>query len=229
MNVITEKLPPKHPCERHLAAAVCCDCSGSMYGDPIKQLNEAMKFFGRELAKDSYSQGRIDVTVISFASSARTEMGFRSAEDYQAPSFNASGMTAMNTAINLALDSLEARKKEYKQSHINYYRPWLFVFSDGLPTDDDLTAETQKRLQEYISRKKVLYIPMAIGDNADIACLQSYYPKNTENKLVLKCHPNALKDAFLWLSTSMSAASSSNPQLGTIQSPQLPNTITIAL
>ena len=226
---ISEKLPPKHPYERHLAAAICGDRSGSMSGEPIKQLNEAMKFFGTELAADSLSQGRIDVTVLSFGSDVRTEMGFRSAEEYQAPTFTAGGGTSMNKAINEALDALEARKSEYKSNGMTYYRPWLFVFTDGYPTDSNLEAATKARLQDYIQRKKVLYIPMAIGKGADIACLQSYYPASEPLKPVLKCEPSALKDAFKRLSTSMSATSNSDPNLGNIQSPPLPNTLALGL
>lgn len=229
MSSISEKLPPKHPYERHLAAAICCDCSGSMSGEPIRLLNEAMKFFGRELAEDSLAQGRIDVTVISFGSEVRTEMGFRSAEEYQAPVFTANGATAMNKAINVALDALESRKTEYKNAGMTYYRPWLFVFSDGYPTDDNLSAATKARLRDYIERKKVLYIPMAIGKHADISCLQSYYPESAATKPVLKCEASALRDAFKWLSTSMSATSNSDPCLGNIQSPPLPDTITLGL
>lgn len=226
---ISETYPPKHPYERHLSAVICCDRSGSMRDEPIRQLNEAMKYFGTELGEDSLSQGRIDVSIISFGSDVTTDMGFRSAEEYQAPTFTASGGTSMNQAINEALDALEARKAEYKQLGMTYYRPWLFVFTDGYATDGHLEASTKARLQDYIERKKVLYIPMGLGKSADINALQSYYPFSAEAKPVLKCEPGALKDAFKWLSDSMSITSKSDPNLGSIQSAPLPTTIPLAL
>ena len=103
----------------------------------------------------------------------------------------------MNEAINTALDALEARRQEYKENGIIYYRPWLFVLTDGHPTDTHLEAGTRSRLQEYISRKKVNYIPICIGD-ANIEHLKSYYPDTVQNKFVLT-DSESFRDLFVWL------------------------------
>ena len=123
---------------------------------------------------------------------------------------------------------LEARKQEYKDNGITHYRPWLFVLTDGYPTDTNLEAGARSRLQEYISRKKVNYIPMGIGD-ADIEHLKSYYPDTVQNKVVLTASKENFKDAFVWLSDSMVSTSKSDPNLGSISSAPLPQTISLGL
>jgi uncharacterized protein YegL len=165
---------------------------------------------------------------MSFADGVKTELGFRSAEDYQAPTLTAGGLTAFNEAVNTALDQLEARKEEYRQLGTTYNRPWLFVLTDGYPTDDHLEADTRDRLQNYISNKKVNYIPMGIG-SANIPHLQSYYPDSAPQKTVLKATQNDFKDAFLWLSASVVTTSKSDLTSGTIESAPIPSTITLAL
>lgn len=228
MPQLQEILPPKHPCEKHLSCIILADCSGSMSGAPIAELNQGLVEFGKALQADSLAQGRVDVCVMSFADGVKTELGFRSAEDYQAPTLTAGGLTAFNEAVNTALDQLEARKEEYRQLGTTYNRPWLFVLTDGYPTDDHLEADTRDRLQNYISNKKVNYIPMGIG-SANIPHLQSYYPESAPQKAVLKATQNNFKDAFLWLSASVVTTSKSDLTSGTVESAPVPSTITLAL
>lgn len=225
---IQEILPPKHPYERHLAAVLLVDRSGSMIGDPIRELNDGLKLFGKALSSDTLAQGRVDVTVISFGSDVKTEMGFRSAEEYEAPTLSANGSTAFNEAINAGLDALEARKAEFKRLGTNYYRPWLFVLTDGYPTDGNLEESTKNRLKEYIRNKKVTYLPMGIGE-ANTSHLQSYYPDEAPQKPVLKATVENFKDAFQWLSNSMVETAKSDPKLGTVESAPVPATITLGL
>lgn len=228
MSQLQEVLPPNHPNERHLPCVILADCSGSMKDAPIAELNEGLVAFGEALKADTQAQGRVDVCVISFATTVKTELGFRSAEEYAAPVLTADGCTAFNQAINVALDALEEQKNKYRQIGMNYFRPWLFVLTDGYPTDPEYETDTRNRLQEFISRNKVNYIPMGIG-SADIAHLQSYYPSDAEKKPVLKAEHSNFKQAFVWLSKSTIGASRSDMTMGKVESEPIPSTISLAL
>ena len=69
---------------------------------------------------------------------------------------------------------------------------------------------------------------MGIGD-ADIEHLKSYYPDTVQNKVVLTASKENFKDAFVWLSDSMVSTSKSDPNLGSVSSPPLPQTISLGL
>lgn len=228
MKKIEDRLPPINPQERHLPCIVLVDGSTSTSGKANEELNKGLQLMGEALNEDEQAAGCCEVSIISFASDVKTEMGFRTASQYEAPHITANGCTSMNEAINTALDALEARKQEYKDNGITHYRPWLFVLTDGYPTDAALEASTRSRLQEYITRKKVNYIPMGIGD-ADIEHLKSYYPDTVQNKVVLTASKDNFKDAFVWLSDSMVSTSKSDPNLGSISSAPLPQTISLGL
>ena len=228
MKKIEDRLPPINPQERHLPCIVLVDGSYSTVGKPNEELNKGLQLMGEALNEDEQAAGCCEVSIISFASDVKTEMGFRAASQYEAPHVSANGCTSMNEAINTALDALEARKKEYTDNGITHYRPWLFVLTDGYPTDTNLEAGARSRLQEYISRKKVNYIPMGIGD-ADIEHLKSYYPDTVQNKVVLTASKENFKDAFVWLSDSMVSTSKSDPNLGSVSSAPLPQTISLGL
>ena len=192
-----DRLRPINPQEIHLTCIVLADGSASTEGKPNEELNKVLQLIGEVLNEDGLAAGCCEVSIISFASEVKIEVGFRAASQYEAPHIAANGCTAMNEAINTALDALEARRQEYKENGIIYYRPWLFVLTDGHPTDTHLEAGTRSRLQEYISRKKVNYIPICIGD-ANIEHLKSYYPDTVQNKTVLT-DSESFRDLFVWL------------------------------
>lgn len=206
-----DPLPTKNQGERHIPAVLLVDTSGSMSGAPIEELNRGLREFGNALQEDSLALGRAEVCIISFNSSVETEMGFRPAVDYEAPTLSASGLTSFNEAIQAGLDAIESRKKEYKDQGVSYYRPWLFVLTDGAPTDTGLEASAKSRLQDAIRNKKVTYMPMGIGDGADTRKLQEYYPDEAAAKPVLKADAKNFKEAFVWLSASISLISKSDP------------------
>ena len=199
MKKIEDRLPPVNPQEIHLPCIVLTDSSTSTAGKANEELNKALRLIVEVLNENGMAEGCCEVSIISFASGVKIEMGFRTASYYEVPHISVStiGNTAMNEAINTALDVLEVRKQEYREKGVSYYRPWLFVLTDGYSTDTDLEESTRSRLQEYISRKKVNYIPICIGD-ANIEHLKSYYPDTVQNKFVLT-DSESFRDLFVWL------------------------------
>lgn len=225
-----ELVAPINPGERHIAAALVVDNSTSMMGKPIDELNMGLSEFGQALQQDSLALGRAEITVISFNSSVQTEMPFKPASEYQAPELAAGGLTALNEAINTALDALDERKKVYKDNGIAYYRPWLFVLTDGEASDDEIEASTKERLRSYIEHKKVVYMPMGIGERANKAKLQDYYPEDADSKLVLSADAKNFKEVFVWLSESLSVISHSDPNVSSeVNLPPTPSIITVGI
>ncbi len=231
MDDLRDIMPPINEGERHVPVVLAVDISGSMEeSGAIAELNQGLVEFGKALQEDSQAYGRAEVCIIAFNSNVETVVGFRPAEEYAAPTLSASGLTSMNSAILAALDALEQRKAEYKSSGISWYRPWLFLLTDGLPTDNEKRSEAVSRLQDYIRNKKVVYIPMGIGPGASITTLQEYYPPEAEKKSVLKAESSQFREAFVWLSASIGVVGRSDPQVAAeVQSAPLPASIAIGL
>lgn len=215
-----------NPGEKHVACVLLVDVSGSMQGNSIDELNAALVEFGNALQVDAKAYGCTDVCIISFDSQVRTVFPFNSAMEYTAPLLSAGGMTAMNEAIITALDAIDQRKQEYRAIGVDYWRPWLFLMTDGVPTDTNYEADAKRRLQDALTRKKVNFFPMGIG-SANTAKLKEYTLNGTG--FVLKASANNFKEAFIWVSSSMSAISNSNPYETRADMPPIPNTISIEL
>lgn len=209
--------------ERHIACVLLVDTSGSMSGASITELNQGLAEFGRALDKDEHARGVADVCVISFNSDVDTVVPFCPACNYNAPALSAGGLTSMNEAIIKGLDAIEERKQLYRELGCSYYRPWMFLMTDGEPTDPDVEAEAKSRLKQALDDKKVNFFPMGIGQGANYAHLKSY-TKNGSGA-VLKATADQFKEAFVWLSSSMSVISNSDPSLGSVTLEPTPMTI----
>ncbi|MBE6543720.1 MAG: VWA domain-containing protein [Ruminococcaceae bacterium] len=230
VQIEKDTMPPVNEGEMHVAVAIAADASSSLSGRPIQELNQGLVEFGIALQNDPLAMGRAEITIISFNSTVQTEMSFRPAENYEAPVLTATGLTSFNGGIEAALDALEARKEVYKNKGIKYYRPWLFVLTDGAPTDSEKEEHVKSRLRSAIENKKVTYIPMGIGEGANIKKLQEYYPEDAEAKPVLKATATNFKEAFQWLSASIGVAMKSDPRTtSAIQTPPLPSSLTLGI
>ena len=118
---------------------LCLDTSGSMIGAPIAELNAGVAMFFQAIQEDEVAKYAAEIAIVTFGEHARKIFDSGSITRQQVPILQADGGTPLGGGVNLALDLLEARKKEYSQAGIDYYQPWLVVMTDGQPTD---SAET---------------------------------------------------------------------------------------
>ena len=193
-----ENPEPRCPC------VLLADVSSSMYGDPIGELNEGLARFADELKKDQLASLRVEVAIITFGSVAEVVQDFITADQFQAPTLVANGTTMMSAGIDLALDKIEERKQMYRDNGIDYYRPWLFLLTDGAPTEEqEVVNAAFAKLKQAESEKRVAAFSVAV-ESADMDTLTEMSPRRP---MMLK--GLAFKNMFVWLSQSLSRVSSS--------------------
>jgi uncharacterized protein YegL len=188
-----------------IACTLLLDTSSSMSGSPIDELNNGFRLFCEEIKKDDLAAKRAEIAVITFGGMARVEIPFTEGRDLQPKPLLPSGDTPLGGALELALNQLEARKAEYKQAGLEYYRPWLFVLTDGTPTDDAVFASAAQRVRKVEAARGVSVFCIGVGAGADLTRLA---------ELSAQREPLALKglsfrEFFGWLSASLASASSS--------------------
>ncbi len=180
------------------------DTSGSMYGEPIIELNQGVKIFKASVMEDNKASLRVEVAVITFnsdISDISAKDGFVTMNKFTPPKLEASGGTQMGAAINKALDVLEERKVVYKDNDIQYYRPWIFLITDGAPTDTYRNAA--KRLKEAENNNKLLFYSVGVED-ADMDTLKEITPNLERAK---KLNGLDFQSMFRWLSDSVKQVS----------------------
>jgi len=153
-----ENPEPRCPC------VLLLDVSKSMRGEAIKSLNEGLVAFHDDLIKDPLATRRVEIAMITFGQDVRVVHDFVPVDGFTPPVLRASGLTPMGTAINAALDLLDSRKAVYKAHGVPYYRPWIFLITDGKPKGEPPEAmdEAVRRLREDEDQKRVVFFAVAV-------------------------------------------------------------------
>jgi uncharacterized protein YegL len=189
-----------------IACALLLDTSGSMNGEPIEQLNRGFELFCEEIKTDELAKKRAEITVITFGGVARVEIPFTEGRDLQPRTLAPTGGTPLGAALQLALDQLEQQKQAYKQAGLEYYRPWLFVLTDGAPTDGNAFTDAAARVREAEAGRKVSVFGIGVGPHANLDRLREL----SAQRVPLMLEGLSFSEFFSWLSASLSAASASN-------------------
>ncbi|NDJ26268.1 VWA domain-containing protein [Nostoc sp. B(2019)] len=188
--------------ENRCPVILLLDTSGSMSGQPIQELNRGLAAFKEDVLRDSQASLSVEVAMITFGPIVKLKQDFVTIDQFTPPILEADGFTPMAAAIEYALDFLENRKQIYKDNGILYYRPWVFLITDGAPSPPWDSAAQRLRQAEAQSRLSFF----AVGvQGADMNILKEISPPERPPVML-----NGLdfREMFVWLSTSMKRVSS---------------------
>ena len=195
----SENPEPRCPC------VLLVDTSRSMRGMHINALNQGLKAFKDDLIKNPLAARRVEVAVITFDCNVNVVQDFVSADQFEPPTLTGHGLTHMGAAIHTALDIIQARKVQYRANGVAYYRPWVFMITDGEPQGepDNVIEQVTQRLKEDEANKRVAFFTVGV-ENANMKRLSQIAVRTP-----IKLKGLNFMQMFLWLSASMSAVSQS--------------------
>jgi len=201
-NTFAENPEPRCP------SLLLLDISGSMQGEPIRQLQEGLAVYRDTLFADGLAKKRVEVGIMLFGGTVDLATPFTTVDAFTTPQLEVKGDTPMGQAIVEGLQYLENQKATYKQNGIAYYRPWVFLITDGAPTDKNSGFWDQAKQMVKAGEMKKSFTFFAVGvENADMACLGELCP----NREPLKLKGLEFRKLFEWLSASQQSVSRSTP------------------
>ena len=191
-----ENPEPRCPC------ILLLDTSGSMEGNSIEELNQGLQAFRDEIFNDSLAMKRVEIAVITFGPVSVLQ-DFATADMFRPRRMDAAGDTPLGSAVIRGLELLKKRKQILRDNGIKLFRPWIFLITDGEPTDN--WAHLPQLIRAGEETKSFSFFALGV-QKADFNVLNQIAVREP-----MKLSGVRFKEFFLWLSASLKNVSRSNP------------------
>lgn len=187
------------------------DTSGSMSGDKIGAVNEAIREVIPEI-KDISAENAdalIKIAVLDFSSGAHWlyERPVDS-DQFVWNNLEAGGLTDMGLAFNMLNEKLS--RTQFMADAIGSYAPAIFMMSDGEPTDEYKKGLEELRKNKWF--KVAIKVAVAIGADANTEILKEF-TGNEECVLTVRS-PQVLRKMIRFASVTASQIGSKSSGVG---------------
>jgi uncharacterized protein YegL len=186
---------------RRLPIYFLIDISESMVGEPIQQVEEGLATIIKELKTDPYSIETVWVSIIVFAGQPKTIVPLQEIINFYPPKFPIGSGTSLSKGLGHLMYELRRNIVTTTMEKKGDWKPIVFLFTDGVPTDD-----TKLAIQEWKQnwQRTANMVAVSFGEETDMHMLAEL----TENVLHFKnSDPSSYKTFFKWVTDSIKTSS----------------------
>jgi uncharacterized protein YegL len=134
---------------RRLPVYFLLDTSGSMYGEPIQALNNALSSMINALRADAQALDSLWISIITFDRDVNDVCPLTELAMFQLPEITCpqSGPTHTGKALELLYDKVQKDIIKGSETQKGDWKPLLFLFTDGKPSDVQLYTEMVPKIK----------------------------------------------------------------------------------
>lgn len=200
---------------RRLPVYFLLDTSGSMYGEPIQALNNALTGMINTLRSDAQALDSLWLSMVTFDREVRELVPLIELVHFQLPEITCpqSGPTNTGKGLEMIYHKVSTEVRKGNEDQKGDWRPLFFLFTDGKPSDIKLYREMVPKIK---SLHFATIVACAAGQLADDAMLKEL----TDTVVHLDTTDSStLKQFFKWVSDTIEQG---NKSMGTVESVALP-------
>lgn len=188
---------------RRLPVFFVLDCSESMVGENLKQMEQGVQYVTQQLRQDPYALETVYVSVIAFAGIVRTLVPLVEVFAFFPVNLPLGGGTSLGKALEHVMSEMDRHLIKTTTEVKGDWKPIVYLFTDGHPTDD--YEAVIQRWQNNYARRCTL-IALGIGKSVDFSVLK----RLTEHTIAFEeLTQSDFKKFFQWISASVVAQSKS--------------------
>lgn len=210
---------------RRLPVYLLLDTSGSMYGEPIQALNNALSGMINTLRTDAQALDSLWLSIITFDREVNEIVPLTELAAFQLPEIICpqSGPTHTGKALEMLHQKVPLEVKKGSETEKGDWKPLLFLFTDGKPSDLQLYREMLPKIK---SLNFGTIVCCAAGHMADDSILKEL----TEHVVHLdNADSSTLKQFFKWVSETIEQGSKSQGTGESVALPPPPAEITVVI
>ena len=200
---------------RRLPVYFLLDTSGSMYGEPIQALNNALSGMIHSLRTDAQAQETLWISIVTFEREVKEIVPLIDLQSFQLPEITCpqSGPTFTGKGLELIYQKITKEIRKGSPEQKGDWRPLLFVFTDGKPSDLQL-------YREMIPKVKQLNFGTIIGCAAGKLADDSMLKELCDTVVHIDtADSTTLRQFFKWVSDTIEQG---NKSMGTTDQVSLP-------
>jgi uncharacterized protein YegL len=186
---------------RRLPIYFLIDISESMIGEPIQQVEEGLATIIQALKTDPHALETVFVSIIVFAGQPKTLVPLQEIVSFFPPKFPIGSGTSLSKGLGHLMHELRTNIVKTTYEVKGDWKPIVFLFTDGVPTDDSKVAINEWK-QNW--QRTANLIAVSFGNNTDIHLLGEL----TDTVLEFKnTNVQSYKEFFKWVTDSIKTSS----------------------